>query len=199
MKNLSHQGLNWLVACVFIAAVAYVYLHLQSAKAERINAVYASRFELINGYPDVGHQPFELREPLGLNHITDDPNVRKCICKLWQKGGYGFLPTEAGMDIARSKDGSLSCRFWPFAHLYQRAAPPDKWPLDDVAAVAHTHPRKGAVQYPSDPDDYMSTLDDYVVCADGVFSAGKGCTNKKDKKQCTQRPGGSKWYKEWCE
>jgi hypothetical protein len=183
MKNVAKQGLTWLTPCVLIA-VAYAPLHLQPSTTGTVPTIQASQVELTN----VAGDP-----------ITDDPNVRKCICKLWQSSRYGFVHTEAGMDIVRSKGGSLSCRLWPFSNLHQRAETPAHWPLDDVAAFAHTHPRKGAVQHPTDPDDYMAALDDYVVCADGVFSARKGCTNRKDKKSCTLQPAGPKWYEEWCE
>lgn len=193
--NTPKRSLHWLIVCVFGAVGVYPYLHLQPAKAEKATTVQASHLELTDDAGRVGAFWADGRDP-----TADDPNARRCVCELWRTSGYGFRQTEAAMDLIRSKDGSLSCRFWPFAHLRQRTeAPGGNWPLGDVAAIAHTHPRKGTVQYPSDPEDYLRTLDDYVVCAAGVFSAGKGCTKNKDKRACTKQLAGPNWYKEWCE
>jgi hypothetical protein len=186
MKKVARQSL-WFMSFVLGAGGVCTYPHLQRAEAT-VTTIEASRSELTDAAVQAANP----------DPIIEDPNVRKCICRLWQLGGYGFRETEAGMDIVRSKEGTLSCRYWPFAHLYHRAASPDHWPLEDVAAIAHTHPRKGAIQHPTD-HDYLNTLDDYVVAADGIFSAGKGCTDKKNKQLCTQQPAGPKWHKQWCE
>ena len=152
----------------------------------------------VNFYAYVGNQPTRQRDPLGLDPLTDNPDVRKCFCELWKKGGYGFQSTEAGMDIV-SSNGRYTCRFWPFTNQTRKQTRPANWPMLGVAAIAHTHPRNDAVQMPSDPGDYKKTVDDYVVCAGGVFKAGKGCTEQKDKSPCTEQPGTPKWHKEWCE
>lgn len=188
MRNLAKQ--IWPLSCILGAVGAYAYLHVQSRPAEMAMPAETLRFNRLQG-----------ANPIATDQqaITGDPNVRKCICKLWQVSGYGFRPTEAGMDIVRSKDGTLSCRFWPFTHYPRAANPPENWPGSDVVAAAHTHPRKGAIQYPSDPYDYKDAVDDYVVCADGIFTAAKGCARKKDKKPCTLQSAGSDWHKQWCE
>jgi hypothetical protein len=49
----------------------------------------------------------------------------------------------------------------------RRAA--SRWSLAGVAAIAHTHSRKDAVQKLSDRGGYKRTVDDYVVCAAGAF------------------------------
>lgn len=195
MKNIVKPGSNGLI--LFMSGVLGVYplSQVHAVRAEKAITVLAAQSKLTNSDDRAvglsGNVP---------NRPTEDPNLRKCMCQLWRTSGYGFRQTEAAMDIIRAKDSSLSCRFWPFAHLHQRTeAPGGNWPSEDVVAIAHTHPRKATVQYPSDPDDYLRTLDDYVICNAGIFAAEKGCTRQKNKKACTQKVAGADWYKDWCE
>jgi RHS repeat-associated protein len=150
-----------------------------------------------NLYAYVGNNPVFHRDPYGLDPLADDPDVRQCFCQLWKKGGYGMQTTEAGMDLM-VKNGRRICVFWPFTNQTRKASRPAEWSLGGVIAIAHTHPRSGSVQRPSDPGDYKVTVDDYVLCAGGVFKAGKGCTKAKDKTPCTEQPGPPNWYEAWC-
>jgi RHS repeat-associated protein len=156
-----------------------------------------------NLYAYVLDSPVNFTDPLGWDAITDDPAVKKCICDIWTRARGGAERFEFGADITKGQDGKLGCRPWPWAGpgTWQSQKRPSDWPLDDVVAIAHTHPRS-SVQRPSLPGekppkgDYMNTVPNYVMCNAGLFRAGEGC-NSSDAaaKKCTTQPGNSDYCK----
>jgi hypothetical protein len=81
--------------------------------------------------PGSGHDP-----------VTEAPTFLPGCYRLWEKSGYGRLPTETSAWLVREQGGDgLSLVDWPASGRYAEAAWPRgrPWPEGRVAIV-HTHP-----------------------------------------------------------
>ncbi len=145
-------------------------------------------------------------DPLGLDAITDDTGIRKCIYCIFKKAGFGMKGTEEAF-WATCKDGKLGCSLWPSSAksgTTTRSTTSFRGRIPEGACgIFHTHPRKK----PGPPSSCTGCDEDvsrrrgipiYTVHPSGIwkFDPHSGKTtlevpsgwSKDFRKQCGKRP-----------
>lgn len=128
----------------------------------------------VNFYLYVNNNPATLTDPFGLDALTDDPNVRRCICELWKASGYGWAKTERAAWVQLNKDKIRNCIRWPWSA--ETAQETWKGPLpSDLDGLVHTHPT-GKDPKPStgcekcdDAAAQKSHVPVYTISRDGIW------------------------------
>ena len=127
--------------------------------------------------------------------VALDGDVTGLLADLFEKGGYGQLPTERAAFLRVTDSGSIECLLWPRGARFQRATFRGVIPRG-VIAVAHTHPNRERL--PSHGDHSLANrlgLPVLVITRDGVTVARPGEPEParliselplfRDEKRCT--------------
>jgi RHS repeat-associated protein len=72
-----------------------------------------------NAFGYIKNNRLAFYDPDGLDTITDNPEIRKCLCELWKDANYGFDSRQRAAWLLKAND-VLSCQRWPWYVLYHR-------------------------------------------------------------------------------
>jgi RHS repeat-associated protein len=141
----------------------------------------------LNFYTALDNDPIALVDPLGLDAITDDPVIKRCLCDLFKDAQWGNAPNKAERAtwIVQGPDGVRRCIRWPWKNKYSS----ESWdgpPPDGIVAIAHTHPEKDRSPKPSPGDQNTSDafrIPNYVCSRAGIYKAHPNCETK-DRRPC---------------
>jgi RHS repeat-associated protein len=78
-------------------------------------------------------------DPFGLDELTDDPAVRRCMCELWKASNWGWNINERTAWVILNKEKIRRCLRWPSDNGYSA----DSWrgPIpSQLDGLVHTHP-----------------------------------------------------------
>ena len=106
--------------------------------------------------------------------VSADAGVSALLTDLFEKGGFGRLPTERAAFLRANGSGTIECVLWPKGAAFQRASFHGVIP-DGVIAVAHTHPNRE--KWPSRGDHTLADrlgIPVLVVTRGGVTGARPG-------------------------
>ena len=150
-----------------------------------------------NLYNYVRNGPLAAIDPLGLDAVTDDPNVRRCLCELWRDSMYGNDNRERAAWVINN-GGTRNCIRWPWSAQNRQ----EQWegpPPPNAEAIVHTHPTSGVDPKPGGGDQDASDqtgLPNYVCSRSGIWKAKPNCEGPKGK--CPpEKVAGPEW-KDWC-
>jgi len=144
--------------------------------------------------------PVTYIDPFGLDAITTDPNVRRCLCELWKDAGYGHDKRERAMWITQNTKGIRDCVRWPWSAADKQETWRGAKPTGAVA-IMHTHPN-GTDPKPSDNDRKAADtagVTNYACSIKGISKVDPNCTTAGPKpKPCPVEDVEKANWRDWC-
>jgi uncharacterized protein RhaS with RHS repeats len=151
-------------------------------------------------YAYVHGDPVRFIDPFGLDAITNDPNVRRCLCKLWKDAAYGHDSRERAAWVTQNSDGIRECVRWPWAAKFRSEVWKGPMPTGSIA-IFHTHPN-GADPKPSSGDRQAAEtagVPNYACSRNGISKIDPNCTNAgPNPKRCPVESVEDTNWRSWC-
>jgi len=107
----------------------------------------------IDAYAYVHNKVLSWKDPFGLDELTDDPRVRKCMCELWKLANWGWSIHERSAFVVINRDKIRDCLKWAPTNEFSSDSWSGEFP-PGLQAQIHTHgthAREGGTSTPRDP------------------------------------------------